>query len=60
MAMEPSTVCRQLVVQNEYAHNIRSATRLIESGETVIWGRTRRSDQRQICAVKPQRRRCTV
>lgn len=25
------------LLQNEYAHNIRSATRLIESGETVIW-----------------------
>ena len=25
------------LLRNEYAHNIRSATRLIESGETVIW-----------------------
>ena len=25
------------LLQNEYAHNIRSATRLIESGETIIW-----------------------
>lgn len=25
------------LIQNEFAHNIRSATRLIESGEVVIW-----------------------
>ncbi|MEO5691135.1 MAG: DNA-directed RNA polymerase subunit beta' [Candidatus Saccharimonadales bacterium] len=25
------------LLQNEYAHNIRSATRLIDSGETIIW-----------------------
>ena len=25
------------LLRNEYAHNIRSATRLIESGETIIW-----------------------
>ena len=25
------------LLQNEYAHNIRSATRLIESGDTVVW-----------------------
>lgn len=25
------------LLQNEYAHNIRSATRLIESGDTIIW-----------------------
>lgn len=25
------------LLTNEYAHNIRSATRLIESGETVVW-----------------------
>lgn len=25
------------LLRNEFAHNIRSATRLIESGETVIW-----------------------
>ena len=25
------------LIQNEFAHNIRSATRLIESGEAVVW-----------------------
>ena len=25
------------LIQNEYAHNIRSATRLIEAGEAVVW-----------------------
>ncbi len=25
------------LIRNEYAHNIRSATRLIESGEAVVW-----------------------
>ncbi|MBC7746549.1 DNA-directed RNA polymerase subunit beta', partial [Pedobacter sp.] len=25
------------LLRNEYAHNIRSATRLIESGETIVW-----------------------
>jgi DNA-directed RNA polymerase subunit beta' len=25
------------LIQNEYAHNIRSATRMIEMGETVVW-----------------------
>ncbi len=25
------------LLENEYAHNIRSATRLIESGDTVVW-----------------------
>jgi DNA-directed RNA polymerase subunit beta' len=25
------------LIQNEYAHNIRSATRMIESGETAVW-----------------------
>ena len=25
------------LLRNEYAHNIRSATRLIEAGETVVW-----------------------
>lgn len=25
------------LIENEYAHNIKSATRMIESGETIVW-----------------------
>lgn len=41
------------LITNDHAHNIRSATRLIESGEYIVWDALDEVIQGQICFIEP-------